>query len=83
MSHYRIEKRYNKKEWELDKIEPTEELARKWLGLKKSLFIKLYDVPGTSPGKGTVKTYKLFEDDKNFRIELRDRTIEYKIVKKK
>ena len=42
--HYRIEKRYNSKKWELDRIEPTLELAKRWLSLKKLMFVKIYDI---------------------------------------
>lgn len=41
--HYRIEKRYNSQKWELDRIEPTLELAKRWLSLKKLMFVKIYD----------------------------------------
>lgn len=81
--HYRIEKRYNSQKWELDRIEPTLELAKRWLGLKKLMFVKIYDTDNIVLQVKAIRVFKLSETDKSFKIELKNRTIEFKIVKVK
>jgi hypothetical protein len=81
--HYRIEKRYNSKNWELDRIEPTLELAKRWLNLKKLMFVKIYDTDNIVLQVKHIRVFKLSEDDKSFKIELKNRTIEYRIQKVK
>lgn len=79
--HYRIEKRYNSGKWELDRIEPTLELAKRWLSLKKLMFVKIYDTEGIALQVKHIRVFKLIETDKSFKIELKNRKIEYKIQK--
>ena len=79
--HYRIEKRYNSKKWELDRIEPTLELAKRWLSLKKLMFVKIYDTDNIVLQVKHIRVFKLSENDKSFKIELKNRTIEYRIQK--
>lgn len=81
--HYRIEKRYNSQKWELDKIEPTLELAKRWLSLKKLMFVKIYDTDNIVLQVKHIRDFKLTEDDKGFKIELKNRKIEYRIQKVK
>lgn len=79
--HYKIEKRYNSGKWELDRIEPTLELAKRWLSLKKLMFVKIYDTDNIVLQVKHIRVFKLSENDKSFKIELKNRTIEYKIQK--
>ena len=79
--HYRIEKRYNSQKWELDRIEPTLELAKRWLNLKKLMFVKIYDIDNIVLQIKHIRVFKLTENDKSFKIELKNRTIEYRIQK--
>lgn len=79
--HYRIEKKYNSKNWELDRIEPTLELAKRWLSLKKLMFIKIYDTEGIMLQVKHIRVFKLTENNLSFKIELKNRTIEYRIQK--
>lgn len=79
--HYRIEKRYNSKKWELDRIEPTLELAKRWLGLKKLMFIKIYDTDNIVLQVKHIRVFKLTENNLSFKIELKNRIIEYRIQK--
>ena len=79
--HYRIEKRYNSQKWELDRIEPTLELAKRWLSLKKLMFVKIYDTDNIVLQVKHIRVFKLSEDNKSFKIELKNRTIEYRIQK--
>lgn len=79
--HYRIEKRYNSQKWELDRIEPTLELAKRWLSLKKLMFVKIYDTDNIVLQVKAIRVFKLTETDKSFKIELKNRTIEYRIQK--
>lgn len=79
--HYRIEKRYNSQKWELDRIEPTLELAKRWLSLKKLMFVKIYDTDNIVLQVKAIRVFKLSENDKSFKIELKNRTIEYRIQK--
>lgn len=81
--HYRIEKRYNSQKWELDKIEPTLELAKRWLSLKKLMFVKIYDTDNIVLQVKHIRVFKLTEDDKGFKIVLKNRKIEYRIQKVK
>lgn len=81
--HYRIEKKYNSGKWELDRIEPTLELAKRWLSLKKLMFVKIHDTEGIVLQVKHIRVFKLTEDDKSFKIELKNRKIEYRIVKVK
>lgn len=81
--HYRIEKRYNSQKWELDKIEPTLELAKRWLSLKKLMFVKIYDTDNIVFQVKAIRVFKLSETDKSFKIELKNRKIEYRIQKVK
>lgn len=76
--HYRIEKRYNSQKWELDRIEPTLELAKRWLSLKKLMFVKIYDTDNIVLQVKAIRVFKLTETDKSFKIELKNRTIEYR-----
>lgn len=79
--HYRIEKKYNSGKWELDRIEPTLELAKRWLSLKKLMFVKIYDTDNIVLQVKHIRVFKLTESDKSFKIELKNRTIEYRIQK--
>lgn len=79
--HYRIEKKYNSGKWELDRIEPTLELAKRWLNLKKLMFVKIYDTDNIVLQVKHIRVFKLTESDKSFKIELKNRTIEYRIQK--
>lgn len=81
--HYRIEKRYNSGKWELDRIEPTLELAKRWLSLKKLMFVKIYDTDNIVLQVKHVRVFKLSETDLSFKIELKNRKIEYRIIKVK
>lgn len=81
--HYRIEKKYNSKNWELDRIEPTLELAKRWLSLKKLMFVKIYDTDNIVLQIKHIRVFKLTENNLSFKIELKNRKIEYKIVKVK
>nr|DAS05262.1 MAG TPA: hypothetical protein [Caudoviricetes sp.] len=81
--HYRIEKKYNSNSWELDRIEPTLELAKRWLGLKKLMFIKIYDTDNIVLQVKHIRVFKLTENNLSFKIELKNRKIEYRIVKVK
>lgn len=81
--HYRIEKKYNSQKWELDRIEPTLELAKRWLSLKKLMFIKIYDTDNIVLQVKHIRVFKLSENDKSFKIELKNRIIEYRIQKVK
>ena len=81
--HYRIEKRYNSKSWELDRIEPTLELAKRWLNLKKLMFVKIYDTDNIVLQIKHIRVFKLTENNLSFKIELKNRKIEYRIQKVK
>ena len=81
--HYRIEKKYNSEKWELDRIEPTLELAKRWLSLKKLMFVKIYDTDNIVLQVKHIRVFKLTENNLSFKIELKNRKIEYKIVKVK
>ena len=81
--HYRIEKKYNSKNWELDRIEPTLELAKRWLSLKKLMFIKIYDTDNIVLQVKHIRVFKLTENNLSFKIELKNRKIEYRIIKVK
>lgn len=79
--HYRIEKRYNSQKWELDRIEPTLELAKRWLSLKKLMFVKIYDTDNIVLQVKAIRVFKLSENNLSFKIELKNRKIEYRIQK--
>ena len=81
--HYRIEKRYNSQKWELDRIEPTLELAKRWLSLKKLMFIKIYDTDNIVLQVKHIRIFKLSENNLSFKIELKNRKIEYRVQKVK
>lgn len=81
--HYRIEKRYNSKNWELDRIEPTLELAKRWLSLKKLMFVKIYDTDNIVLQVKHIRVFKLSENNLSFKIELKNRKIEYRVQKVK
>ena len=65
--HYRIEKRYNSGKWELDRIEPTLELAKIWLSLKKLMFVKIYDTDNIVLQVKQIRVFKLSENDKSLK----------------
>jgi len=57
------------------------ELAKRWLGLKKLMFVKIYDTDNIVLQVKHIRVFKLTENNLSFKIELKNRTIEYRVQK--